>query len=36
MMRRDVFIAIAVFVALMIILAVLGWTGYERWSDLSH
>jgi hypothetical protein len=33
MMRRDVIIAIAVFVVVLLILALVSWLGYDRWSS---
>jgi hypothetical protein len=33
-MRFDLKIAIIVFLAVLILLAVIGYAGYDRWSDV--
>ena len=33
MMRKDVVIFVAIFLAILLILALLSWLGYDRWSD---
>jgi hypothetical protein len=34
MMREDVVIAITIFFAVMFVLAVVSYIGYDRWSDM--
>jgi len=33
-LRKDLIVAITAFLAIMLFIAVMGYIGYERWSDI--